>query len=62
VVGEEVLVVREGEEVVFVGMLVVMVIVVVQAEALELEEEVVVWRVVAVVLAVEVAVPGWHCE
>jgi hypothetical protein len=45
-----------------VGVLVVMVIVVVQAEALELEEEVVVWRVVAVVLAVEVAVPGWHCE
>ena len=55
-------VVFEGEDVVLVGVLVVIVIVVVHAEALELEdraEEVVVWRVVAVVVA---AAPGWHCE
>ena len=55
-------VVREGEDVVLVGVLVVMVIVVVHAEALELDdrvEEVVVRRVVAVVVT---AAPGWHCE
>lgn len=48
-------VVREGEDVVLVGVLVVIVIVVVHAEAFELEdrvEEVVVRRVVAVVVAV----------
>jgi hypothetical protein len=65
-VGEEVLVVREGEEeVVLVGVLVVIVIVVVQAEAEELdgraeEVDVVVRRVVlGVVVGAE---PGWHCE
>ena len=56
-------VVREGDDVVLVGVLVVMVIVVVHAEALEeLEdrvEEVVVRRVVDVVVA---TAPGWHCE
>jgi hypothetical protein len=63
-VGEEVLVVRDGEEeVVLVGVLVVIVIVVVQAEAEELDgraEEVVVRRVVALVAVG--TVPGWHCE
>ena len=61
-------VVREGDDVVLVGVLVVMVIVVVHAEALELDdrvEEVVVRRVVTVVAVVAVVVaapPGWHCE
>lgn len=53
-----VVVVLEGDDVVLVGVLVVMVIVVVQAEAFELEdrvEEVVVRRVVAVVVG---ATPG----
>jgi hypothetical protein len=59
-----VVVVRDGEEVVRVGVLVVMVIVVVHREADELDvrdEEVlvVVRRVVEVVGA---AVPGWHWE
>lgn len=56
-----VVVVREGEEVVRVGVLVVMVIVVVHLDAGELEarvEEVVVRRVVEV----GAAVPGWHWE
>ena len=55
-------VVREGEAVVRVGVLVVIVIVVVHLDAEELKdrvEEVVVRRVVAVVV---VAGPGWHCE
>ena len=55
-------VVFEGEDVVLDGVLVVIVIVVVHAEALELEdrvEEVVVRRVVDVVVA---TAPGWHCE
>jgi hypothetical protein len=53
-----VVVVREGDDVVLVGVLVVMVIVVVHTEALELDdrvEEVAVRRVVAVVVA---AAPG----
>lgn len=56
-----VVVVREGEEVVRVGVLVVMVIVVVHLDADELAvrvEEVVVRRVVEV----GAAVPGWHWE
>jgi hypothetical protein len=57
-----VVVVREGaEEVVRVGVLVVMVIVVVHAEAEELDDrvdEVVVRRVVDVVVGA--ALPGWH--
>ena len=62
--GLVVVVVREGaEEVVRVGVLVVMVIVVVHAEAEELDdrvEEVVVRRVVDVVVGA--ALPGWHWE
>jgi hypothetical protein len=53
-----VVVVREGDDVVLMGVLVVMVIVVVHTEALELDdrvEEVAVRRVVAVVVA---AAPG----
>jgi hypothetical protein len=58
-----VVVVREGDEVVLVGVLVVMVMVVVHFDADEVEArvdegDVVVRRVVEV----GAAVPGWHCE
>jgi hypothetical protein len=59
-----VVVVRDGEEVVRVGVLVVMVIVVVHREADELDvrDEEVVVVVRRVVEVVGAAVPGWHWE
>jgi hypothetical protein len=60
-----VVVVREGEEVVLVGVLVVMVMVVVHLDADEVDarvDEEEVEEVVRRVVEVGAAVPGWHCE